>query len=155
MSRMGKMGKLSDFGQSPSTPIPPAEKTIITPVAVVESVPTPIAVELPTDKPPGASQQTEIMVNVNIKMSQSQQEWLAAKAKMVRRNNSLPVPAKDRVYPQHLISLAVELLQSANVDWEEVKTIADLRERLALLGSAEGLARQDSSSNKSSIVGLM
>jgi hypothetical protein len=49
---------------------------------------------------------------------------LAATAKMVRRNNSLPVPAKKRVYPQHLISLAVELLQSANVDWEEVKTIA-------------------------------
>jgi hypothetical protein len=122
MSRMGKMGKLSDFGQSPSVPAPP--------VAVIESVPTQITVESPTDKPPRASQPTEIMVNVNIKMSQSQQEWLAAKAKMVRRNNPLPVPAKERVYPQHLISLAVELLQSANVDWQEVKTISDLRERL-------------------------
>jgi hypothetical protein len=119
---MGKMGKLSDFGQSPSVPAPP--------VAVIESVPTQITVESPTDKPPRASQPTEIMVNVNIKMSQSQQEWLAAKAKMVRRNNPLPVPAKERVYPQHLISLAVELLQSANVDWQEVKTISDLRERL-------------------------
>ena len=48
----------------------------------------------------------------------------------MKSHNSLPVPAKERVYPQHLISLAVELLQSANVDWEEVKTIADLRERL-------------------------
>jgi hypothetical protein len=130
MSRMGKMGKLSDFGQSPSTPVPPAEKTIITPVAVVESVPTPIAVELPTPAQSGESQPTEIMVNINIKMSQSQQEWLAATAKTVRRNNSLPVPAKERVYPQHLISLAVELLQSADVDWEDVKTIADLREQL-------------------------
>jgi hypothetical protein len=130
MSRMGKMGKLSDFGQSPSAPAPPAEETIVTPVAVTETVPSPIAVELPTDTQSGASQPTEIMVNVNIKMSQSQQEWLAATAKTVRRNNSLPVPAKERVYPQHLISLAVELLQSANVDWEEVKTIADLRERL-------------------------
>lgn len=129
MSRMGKMGKLSDFGQSPSTPVPPAE-TILTPVSVVESVSTPIAVELATPAQSGESQATEIMVNVNIKMSQSQQEWLAAKAKTVRRNNSLPVPAKERVYPQHLISLAVELLQSANVDWEEVKTISDLRERL-------------------------
>jgi hypothetical protein len=136
MSRMGKMGKLSDFGQSPSVPVTPVAETSITPVAVTESVPSPIAVELPTDKPPGEGQPTEIMVNVNIKMSQSQQEWLAATAKMVRRNNSLPVPAKERVYPQHLISLAVELLQSANVDWSEVKTIADLRERLALLGSA-------------------
>lgn len=130
------MGKLSDFGQSPSVPVTPVAETSITPVAVTESVPSPIAVELPTDKPPGEGQPTEIMVNVNIKMSQSQQEWLAATAKMVRRNNSLPVPAKERVYPQHLISLAVELLQSANVDWSEVKTIADLRERLALLGSA-------------------
>ena len=130
MSRMGKMGKLSDFGQSPSLPAPPVAETILTPVAEKESVSTQIAVELPTDTQSGASQQLEIMVNVNIKMSQSQQEWLAAKAKMVRRNNPLPVPAKERVYPQHLISLAVELLQSANVDWEEVKTIADLRERL-------------------------
>lgn len=127
---MGKMGKLSDFGQSPSTPAPSVAETILTPVAVIESVSTPIAVELPTDTQSGASQPTEIMVNVNIKMSQSQQEWLAATAKTVRRNNSLPVPAKERVYPQHLISLAVELLQSANVDWEEVKTIADLREQL-------------------------
>ena len=129
MSRMGKMGKLSDFGQSPSAPVPPVADTILTPVAVIEAVSTQIAVELPTDTQSGASQPTEIMVNVNIKMSQSQQEWLAAKAKTVRRNNSLPVPAKERVYPQHLISLAVELLQSADVDWEEVKTIADLRER--------------------------
>ena len=144
MSRMGKMGKLSDFGQSHKAPAPIVEETSITPVSEKESVPTQITVESPTDKPPGASQPTEIMVNVNIKMSQSQQEWLAATAKTVRRNNSLPVPAKERVYPQHLISLAVELLQSANVDWEEVKTIADLRERLALLGFAEGLARQDS-----------
>ena len=130
MSRMGKMGKLSDFGQSQKAPVSPVAETILTPVADKESVPTQIAVELPTDTQSGASQPTEIMVNVNIKMSQSQQEWLAAKAKTVRRNNSLPVPAKERVYPQHLISLAVELLQSANVDWEEVKTIADLRERL-------------------------
>ena len=129
MSRMGKMGKLSDFGQSPSLPAPileqePEEKIAIA-VAVEE-----IAVELPTDIQSGESKQLEMMVNVNIKMSQSQQEWLAATAKMVRRNNSLPVPAKERVYPQHLISLAVELLQSADVDWDEVKTIADLRERL-------------------------
>ena len=124
------MGKLSDFGQSPSAPVPPAEETIVTPVAVTETVPSPIAVELPAPIQSGESQQTEVMVNVNIKMSQSQQEWLAATAKTVRRNNPLPVPAKERVYPQHLISLAVELLQSANVDWDEVKTIADLRERL-------------------------
>ena len=129
MSRMGKMGKLSDFGQSPSTPVPileqePEEKIALA-VAVEEN-----AVELPAPTQPGESKQLEMMVNVNIKMSQSQQEWLAATAKMVRRNNPLPVPAKERVYPQHLISLAVELLQSANVDWDEVKTITDLRERL-------------------------
>ena len=137
------MGKLSDFGQSHKAPAPiveqaPEEKIALA-VAVEES-----AVELPTDTQSAASQQIEIMVNVNIKMSQTQQEWLAATAKTVRRNNPLPVPAKERVYPQHLISLAVELLQSADVDWEEVKTIADLRERLALLGFAKGLARQDS-----------
>ena len=130
MSRMGKMGKLSDFGQSPSLPAPILEQEPEEKIAIAGAVSTQIAVELPTDTQSGASQPTEIMVNVNIKMSQSQQEWLAATAKTVRRNNPLPVPAKERVYPQHLISLAVELLQSADVDWEEVKTIADLRERL-------------------------
>ena len=130
MSRMGKMGKLSDFGQSHKAPAPIVEQAPSEKIAIAEVVATQIAVELPTPTQSGASQPTEIMVNVNIKMSQTQQEWLAATAKMVRRNNSLPVPAKERVYPQHLISLAVELLQSANVDWEEVKTIEDLRERL-------------------------
>jgi hypothetical protein len=127
---MGKIGKLSDFGQSPSAPVPIVGETSITPAAVIESVPTEITVELPTPTQSEEGQQTEIMVNVNIKMSQTQQEWLAATAKTVRRNNPLPVPAKERVYPQHLISLAVELLQSADVDWEKVKTITDLRERL-------------------------
>jgi hypothetical protein len=130
MSRMGKMGKLSDFGQSPSASVPIVEQAPSEKIAIAEAVSTQIAVELPTPAQSGENQQPEIMVNVNIKMSQSQQEWLAATAKTVRRNNPLPVPAKERVYPQHLISLAVELLQSANVDWEDVKTIADLRERL-------------------------
>jgi hypothetical protein len=131
MSRMGKMGKLSDFGQSPAVPVPVVEPqetvTIIT-------TPTEIAVELPIAQPPGENNPREIMVNVNIKMSQPQQEWLAATAKTVRRNNSLPVAARERVYPQHLIGLAVELLQSADVDWEQVKTIDDLRERLISRG---------------------
>jgi hypothetical protein len=127
MSRMGKMGKLSDFGQSPSVPAPVVEPQE---TATIITTPTEIAVELPSSQPPGESNQREIMVNVNIKMSQPQQEWLAATAKIVRRNNSLPVAAKERVYPQHLIGLAVELLQSADVDWDTVKTIDDLRERL-------------------------
>ncbi len=125
MSRMGKMGKLSDFGQSPSAPPLPVEQQPAATIEPTVPVAAAIAVEkLPTSQPP------EVLVNVNIKMSQTQQEWLAAKAKMVRRNNPLPVPAKERVYPQHLISLAVELLQSADVDWDEIHTIADLRERL-------------------------
>jgi hypothetical protein len=127
MSRMGKMGKLSDFGQSPAVPAPVVEPQE---TATIINTHTEIAVELPNSQPPGESNQRKIMVNVNIKMSQNQQEWLAATAKIVRRNNSLPVAAKERVYPQHLISLAVELLQSADVDWDTVKTINDLRERL-------------------------
>jgi hypothetical protein len=125
---MGKMGKLSDFGQSPSTPVPPVEpqESETNVIAATETVPTQIVVELPV----APSNQNEITVNVNIKMSLSQQEWLAATAKAVRRNNPLPVPAKERVYPQHLIGLAVELLQAADVDWDEVKTIEELRSKL-------------------------
>ena len=77
-------------------------------------------------------QNQEKLVTVNIKVTKSQRDWLADTASQVRDNNIQPVPSKERVYPQHLIGVAIELLQEAEVDWEQVKGIEDLREQLNL-----------------------
>ncbi|MGG6297816.1 hypothetical protein ACQ4M4_25770 [Leptolyngbya sp. AN02str] len=78
-------------------------------------------------KPP----QSDKLVTVNIKIQKSQQQWLSDTAQQVRDNNDEPVPPAERVYPQHLIGVAIALLQSADVDWEKVKNADELK---AVLG---------------------
>ena len=70
------------------------------------------------------------LVTVNIKITKSQKDWLAETATEVRDNNTEPVPPAERVYPQHLIGVAIDLLNSAEVDWSDVKNLEDLREQL-------------------------
>ncbi len=70
------------------------------------------------------------LVTVNVKITKAQKDWLAATASMVRDNNLEPVPPSLRVYPQHLIGVAIDLLQAAEVDWTQVKNVEDLREQL-------------------------
>ena len=72
------------------------------------------------------------LVTVNIKITKSQKDWLAETASQVRDNNTKPVPPKERVYPQHLIGVAIDLLRAAEVDWGQVKDLEDLREQLPL-----------------------
>ena len=74
----------------------------------------------------------EQLVTVNIKIKKSQKEWLADTASQVRDNNTEPVPPSERVYPQHLIGVAIDLLQNVDVDWDEVKNVEELKERLNL-----------------------
>lgn len=69
-------------------------------------------------------------VTVNIKISRSQHEWLTDTARTVRDNNTSPVPPGDRVYPQHLIGVAIELLQAGDIDWSEVRNVEDLKRSL-------------------------
>jgi len=69
-------------------------------------------------------------VAVNIKISRTQHEWLTNTARTVRDNNTEPVPPGDRVYPQHLIGVAIELLQAGDIDWSEVKNVEDLKRLL-------------------------
>ena len=69
-------------------------------------------------------------VAVNIKISRTQHEWLTDTARTVRDNNTEPVPPGDRVYPQHLIGVAIELLQAGNIDWSEVRNVEDLKRLL-------------------------
>ena len=114
--RMGGMGKLSDFGRTaPAEPVPPTLPTppIETKKRVKKSVP-----------------KQERLVTVNIKVNESQQEWLADTAKQVRRNNDQPVAAIDRVYPQHLIGIAIDLLKESDIDWGKVQNIQDLKKVL-------------------------
>ena len=77
-------------------------------------------------------QKKEQVVTVNIKIKKSQKEWLADTASQVRDNNTEPVPPPERVYPQHLIGVAIDLLQYMDVDWNEVKNVEELRKHLNL-----------------------
>ena len=77
-------------------------------------------------------QAKEQLVTVKIKIRKDQKEWLTDTASTVRDNNTEPVPPAERVYPQHLIGVAIDLLEAADVDWGEVKNVEELREHLNL-----------------------
>ena len=111
--RMGDMGKLSDFGRTA-----PAE------------APEPAPPKEPKKRVKKSAPKQERLVTVNIKVNESQQEWLADTAKQVRRNNNEPVAAIDRVYPQHLIGIAIDLLKESDIDWGKVQNIQDLKKVL-------------------------
>jgi hypothetical protein len=117
--KMGGLGKLSEFSgikrqeeqASPPNPTPP-------PSAAVEEV-VPVSLK-------------EKLVTINIKITRTQQEWLTDTARQVRENNLEPVPPSERVFPQHLIGIAIELLSKADVDWSQIKNVEELRQWLNL-----------------------
>ena len=76
------------------------------------------------------TQAKEELVTVNIKIRKDQKTWLTDTASTVRNNNSEPVPPSERVYPQHLIGVAIDFLEASGVDWGEVKNVEELREQL-------------------------
>ena len=88
----------------------------------------------PETKPPAKKKARgkKKLVNVNIKIEASQKEWLGKTATKVRDNNSEPVPPGERVFPQHLVGVAIDLLKSQDVDWGEIKNEQELREYLNL-----------------------
>ena len=53
------------------------------------------------------NQAKEELVTVNIKIRKDQKAWLTDTASTVRNNNSEPVAPSERVYPQHLIGVAI------------------------------------------------
>ena len=124
--KMGGLGKLSQFSgiRHSSVEVKSQESEVSS--QEQETNPPPI------QNPKSKIQNQEKLVTVNIKVTKSQRDWLADTASQVRDNNIQPVPSKERVYPQHLIGVAIELLQEAEVDWEQVKGIEDLREQLNL-----------------------
>jgi len=124
--RMKALGKLSDFGKTSDAPLPPTP------------LPAPTTVEPKIEAPTSASisakpaPKKETLTTVNIKLLRSQHEWLNDTARLVRDNNTNPVPASDRVYPQHLIQLAIDLIKSSDVDWEQVRSIEEIQQQLNL-----------------------
>jgi hypothetical protein len=77
-------------------------------------------------------QKKEQLVTVNIKIRKDQKEWLTDTASTVRDNNTDPVAPSERVYPQHLVGVAIDFLEAAGVDWGEVRNVEELREQLKL-----------------------
>jgi len=122
---MGGLGKLSDFGKTSQ----PQQQEKLTPSAEMISEQQPIA--LPTGE---QKQQRELekLVNINIKITRAQQQWLADTAREVRDNNNTPVAPSERVFPQHLIGVAIDLLQDTDIDWSQIKNLEDLRQALKL-----------------------
>jgi hypothetical protein len=129
--KMGGLGKLSQFSGIKSQQSEPA-------AAIVEDAqgaiaePPPSPVEDKVEKKALETNKGEKLVTVNIKITKGQKDWLAETASFVRENNTEPVPPSERVYPQHLIGVAIELLRSADVDWSQIKNVEDLREQLNL-----------------------
>ena len=109
--------------QKPATRSKTAKKTSPTSTTAEHSKST----NAQTTKKQPAPPVKEKPVTVNIKISRAQHEWLTDTARTVRDNNTEPVPPGDRVYPQHLIGVAIELLQTGDIDWSEVKNVEDLK----------------------------
>jgi hypothetical protein len=130
--RMGGMGKLSDFGKTPVvSPVINEHVNEVAPAsteAVVTN--TEVVAKKVANKTKKVTQ--EKLVTVNIKIKRSQQEWLADTAQSVRSNNTEPVSPSDRVFPQHLIGVAIELLKNTDVDWQQIKTLTELKDYLKL-----------------------
>ena len=127
--RMGEM-KLGNFSgitrQLKPTPGVAVE------VGVKPTVAKPVKSDKSKAKVSKKAQKKEQVVTVNIKIRKSQKEWLTDTASQVRENNTEPVPPSQRVYPQHLIGVAIDFLEAAGVNWDEVKNIEELREKLNL-----------------------
>ena len=125
-TRMGSLGKLSDFGKTK-----PAQ-------ASSQEVPVKADVVASTKKKPSVTpkkrktKSSETLTTVNIKIRREQHQWLSDTARKVRDNNFEPVRPNERVYPQHLIGVAIELLKNYDLKWGEIKTVEDLQDQLNL-----------------------
>jgi len=68
---------------------------------------------------------------INIDIGLARHNRLQDVAAQVRANNTDPVPPAQRVYPQHLIQVAVDLLlDELEIDWSEIRNTEDLREQI-------------------------
>jgi hypothetical protein len=132
--------KLSQFSgiKSQTEPEITSQTTEVEPTTpVVEKMPVTsqaqeAVLSAPTPSPTSQAVVKEKPVTINIKITRTQHDWLTDTARTVRDNNTEAVPPGERVYPQHLIGVAIELLLSCEVDWSQVKNAEDLKRLLNL-----------------------
>ena len=147
-SRLGGMGKLSQFSgiKQPLTSVEDnleevseisledAHQDNVEKNGTSQPVKTtqekPVTPKKPVSKPKKSTK--DKLVTINIKIKKSQKDWLADQASQVRENNNEPVRPNERVYPQHLIGVAIDLLKLQDIDWSEIKNERQLRELLNL-----------------------
>ncbi|MGK7887313.1 MAG: hypothetical protein AB4057_22125 [Crocosphaera sp.] len=147
-SRLGGMGKLSQFSgiKQPLTSVQNNKQEVSeisiedahqdnvekngTSQQVLWREEKPVTPKKPVSKTKKSTK--DKLVNINIKIKKSQKDWLSDQASQVRDNNDEPVPPNERVYPQHLIGVAIDLLKSQDIDWSEIKNERQLRELLNL-----------------------
>ena len=68
---------------------------------------------------------------INIDIGENRHNKLNELAARIRANNSAPVPPSERMYPIHLIQIAIDfLLNDVDLDWDEIQKPEDLREAL-------------------------
>jgi outer membrane biosynthesis protein TonB len=138
--RMGgmKLGNFSGIKKPPTEPTKPPESTpestpeVKAEPEVKETETKPVKTTKSEAKVGKKNQAKEQLVTVNIKIRKDQKEWLTDTASTVRDNNTDPVAPSERVYPQHLIGVAIDFLEAAGVDWGEVRNVEELREQLNL-----------------------
>lgn len=129
-SRLGSMRSLSSFSGITRQEQPKVEKEEKDPRSE-QSQPDP--------PPPAPAQPKEKrLTTVNIKIRRNQHDWLNSTSRLVRENNADPVPPDQRVFPQHLIQVAIDLLQSAGVDWDQIRNEEELRTKLREVGILKG-----------------
>jgi len=142
MGKMTSLSKLSGIKSKPEettetvTPIEYVNQSTATPTEYVnqseEKEDKPQETKAKVSKRKAQKKIQDKLVTVNIKIREDQKKWLADTASQVRDNNTEPVPPAQRVYPQHLIGVAIDLLEAADIDWDEVKNIEELKDRLNL-----------------------
>ncbi len=125
--KMGKMTSLSKLSGIKSKPAETTETIKPEPeVKPTETTTTETQAKVVNKKTSRKKKQGKL-VTVNIKIRKDQKDWLTDTASQVRDNNTDPVPPAERVYPQHLIGVAIDLLEAADVDWGQVKNVDELR----------------------------
>jgi hypothetical protein len=125
-----KLGSFSGIKKPNTEPVKPPEPEVEPTETLPEPVKTPKS-EAKVVKKIKAKKKEQV-VTVNIKIRKSQKECLTDTARAERENNTEPVPPSQRVYPQHLIGVAIDLLQNVDVNWSEVRNVEELKEYLNL-----------------------
>ena len=78
---------------------------------------------------------------INIDIGERRHNRLTEIAAQIRANNIDPVAPSERMYPIHIIQIAIDfLLDGVDIDWDEIQKPEDLRETLNKL-SVERLNR--------------